>query len=750
MKNISLFKNFTTVIGRRTLAAVVDGIRGDHYKKSILKIRELVDLGDQEQVDRLKKGLVAFTVSGSFVGGRKMSFLQTYNPYVILDIDKLDLADLPDLILKTKEIEFTRVAFLSPSGRGLKIIVEVDSEMERHGLAYRQVSDFYEKELGVEIDKSGKDITRLCFMSYDPEVYYDEESTVFKILESDNYNTQTSSPDSDLIPRRAPDLSIEAANLSGNYQEAFGVCVMQTNAKLEFKKGNRNNYIYQLGVFCSHAGIPLKVAVNEGKKAFDFNNSEIERTIKSAYNWKPAASPDISVKGLVELPREIQDELPQGISPEIFDKLPSLLSRGCEVLKGEKARDVFLSGALGVLSGCLPGVKGKYDHRFYYPNLFVFAIAPAGSGKGILKFAEDLVRAYDDELIEIGKKDLKDYKKAMIVFDKDCGLFKKGKLEEPPTEPEKPANKSLLIPANTSAAKFINHLKKNNGSGILFESEADSLGNALKQDWGGYSDLMRKGFHHETISYSRQSSEDSTIIKEPKLSIVISGTPNQVTALIPTSEDGLFSRFMFYVFEAKEDWRDVSPDEEEEDVESIYEQLSKEVIGMIHFYQKNPVVFKMQKSQWRILNNYFSIKSKKMSQDFGKEALSVVRRMGLICFRIAMVLSAIRKFEERRPGEVMLCEEDDFKSAMLLTKTYLKHGFFIFDRLPHSANNKFRLKNEKKQLLYDNLPERFQRREAIIIGKKINVPQRSADRYLQELLKGNSLSKLPNGTYYKK
>jgi len=173
----------------------------------------------------LKKELVAFTVSGVFEGGRNMSFLKTYNPFVILDIDKLDPDLLPGLVLKIQHIDFTRIAFVSPSGRGLKIIVEVDTEMKMHGLAYRQVYDFYEKELGVKIDKSGKDITRLCFMSYDPEIYFNEESTVFKVLESDNTRTQIAISTSDLTPRRAPDLSTEITNLTGNYQEAFGICV---------------------------------------------------------------------------------------------------------------------------------------------------------------------------------------------------------------------------------------------------------------------------------------------------------------------------------------------------------------------------------------------------------------------------------------------------------------------------------------------------------------------------------------------
>ena len=748
MKNISLFKSFTKDVGRKTLPEIVEEIRGNQYKESVLKIRELVEKNDSENVSRLKKKLIAFTVSGLFEGGRKMSFLKSYNPFVILDIDKLDPDTLADLILKIKEIEFTRIVFVSPSGRGLKVIVEVDSKMKMHGSAYRQVCDYYEKALAVEIDKSGKDITRLCFMSYDPEAYYNEGSAVFNIInQNNNPPADTRQNDRQVAaqgPRRAPDLSVEAANLSGDYQDAFGICVMQTNLKLEFKKGNRNNYIYQLGVACNHAGLPLEVAINESKMIFDLDNSEIEKTITSAYNWKPYESGG--------MPKEVHDELPDAIPPEVFDKLPSLLSRGCEVLKGEKARDVFLSGALGVLSGCLPGVKGVYDGLSFHPNLFVFVIAPAGSGKGTLKFAESLGEAYNDELIATGEQDLKDYKKAMIVFDRDCGMFKKGKLEEPPTEPDEPADKTLFIPANTSAAKLINQLKENDGSGTLFESEADSLGNALKQDWGGYSDLMRKGFQHETISYSRQSSKKNIIIKKPKLSIVISGTPNQVTALIPSSEDGLFSRFIFYVFESDEPWRDVSPEGGGEDFESFYEGLSKEVLEMIHFYQKNPVVFKLRKPQWRALNNYFRDKSVKASRDFGKEVLSVVRRMGLICFRIAMILSAIRKFEERKPGDILFCEEEDFKTAMLLSKNYFKHGFFVYDRLPQFINNKFQIKHKRKQHFYDNLPQRFQRKEAIVISKEINVPQRSADRYLQALLKSNLLGKMNDsyGTYYKK
>ena len=744
MRNISLFKNFTKEIGSRTLAQIIDGIRGDHYKESITKIRELVDLGDQEKVDRLKKRLVAFTVSGLFEGGRKMDYLKTYNPFVILDIDKLDPEVLPYLVLKINAIEFTRAAFISPSGRGLKIIVEVNSKMEMHGIAYRQVMGFYEEVLEVEIDKSGKDITRLCFMSHDPEVYFNEDSTVFSVLKVDIDNSQASSSQKDIIPGRAPELSNEEADLTVDYPKAFAICVTQANAKLVYKKGNRNNYIYQLGVNCNNAGIPVEVAIGESNREFDLPKKEIERTIKSAYNWKPYAPKKQST--------ELPTEAPPAIAAKVFDLLPAILKEGCKVLKDHRERDVFLSGALGVLSGCLPGVSGIYDGHLCYPNLFVFVIAPAASGKGALKFAKCLGSAYHDELLEISKKEKQDYKNAWVRFEIESTKYKKGKLETQPEEPEERGFKTLFIPANSSSAMLIRHLNQNEDSGILFESEADTLGNVLKQDWGGYSDLLRKSYHHEAISYSRKSNSDFIEISQPKLSVALSGTPGQVTSLIPSAEDGLFSRFMFYAFEIDSAWRDVSPEGRSQNFQEFYRGLSREVLGMVHFLKSYPTEFDLTKEQWKKLNETFRKLMEETNLLIGKEALSIVKRMGLICFRIAMILSTIRRFEEKSLGTKLICNDDDFQVAIWLAETYFEHGIFVYDRLPRYQVNKFQFKNVRKQEFFNALPNKFQRKEAIEISEQLQIKKRTADRYLQQFLEIDFLGQSRDdqfGAYFK-
>jgi hypothetical protein len=67
---------------------------------------------------------------------------------------------------------------------------------------------------------------------------------------------------------------------------------------------------------------------------------------------------------------------------------------------------------------------------------------------------------------------------------------------------------------------------------LIFENEADALSNMLKQDYGNFSDILRNSFQHETVSISRASDDRYFEIKSPQLSIVLSGTPNQVMPLI--------------------------------------------------------------------------------------------------------------------------------------------------------------------------------------------------------------------------
>ena len=92
-----------------------------------------------------------------------------------------DVENLKDIIIK---IPFTYSAFISPSGKGLKVIIKTDSELESHTDTFNALRDYYDEISGIVSDKSVKDVTRLCFVSYDPNLYLNESSETFRFSNS--------------------------------------------------------------------------------------------------------------------------------------------------------------------------------------------------------------------------------------------------------------------------------------------------------------------------------------------------------------------------------------------------------------------------------------------------------------------------------------------------------------------------------------------------------------------------------------
>lgn len=84
----------------------------------------------------------------------------------------------------------------------------------------------------------------------------------------------------------------------------------------------------------------------------------------------------------------------------------------------------------------------------------------------------------------------------------------------------------LFIPANSSAKGTFELLFQNEGSGLIFETEGDTLAQTFKSEHGNYSDGFRNAFHHETISYYRRTDSEYVEIPSPRISTVLTGTPD--------------------------------------------------------------------------------------------------------------------------------------------------------------------------------------------------------------------------------
>lgn len=167
-----------------TLFQTYELLKSDKYKNQIEVIRQT---SDKKQQSKLKSQLDYVTFSGVF-SKRNAESLIEYSYLVCLDFD-----NIPNISSFSQEIyqdSHVILGFISPSGNGLKIIVQVDKAT--HELAWLQVSNYFKNKYTLEADKSGKDICRACFLSHDSNAYFNPNALIFSVKELNKYSSSKS------------------------------------------------------------------------------------------------------------------------------------------------------------------------------------------------------------------------------------------------------------------------------------------------------------------------------------------------------------------------------------------------------------------------------------------------------------------------------------------------------------------------------------------------------------------------------
>jgi len=222
----TVFRNFANPIGILPLHAVLTSVKSNKLETTINKIRLLVKQGKKKQADNLKKSLPAFTPSAVFSEKRKLDNLITYNPVICLDFDNVT-EGVNSLRNKIDTLPTTFASFISPSGNGLKVFVLTNNTIENHLQAFNQVTQFYEQKTETVSDRSVKDIPRLCFLSYDPDLYLNINSSIFEVTSNEVILNKT-------------------ASSSADYLETFANCVNIIEKTTNYINGNRNNFIFRV------------------------------------------------------------------------------------------------------------------------------------------------------------------------------------------------------------------------------------------------------------------------------------------------------------------------------------------------------------------------------------------------------------------------------------------------------------------------------------------------------------------------
>jgi hypothetical protein len=438
---------------------------------------------------------------------------------------------------------------------------------------------------------------------------------------------------------------------------------------------------------------------------------------------------------------ENKEKLPQ-IPAAVYGSIPDFLKDVCRISQGSEEKDILLLGAITTISSCIPKIYGIYGRQKVFSNLYLFVTAMASAGKGMLTHCKRLVYP-----IHRQRRDESRLLKA--EYDTEMNIYNAGKKKNPDMEkPQKPPEKLLYIPANSSATGVFQLLSDNDGRGLIFETEGDTLAITFKSDYGNYSDGFRKAFHHETISYYRRTDRENVEIERPCLSAVLSGTPKQVLNLIPDAENGLFSRFIFYYLEMKSDWKDVFACSVEDGLETYFNDLGNRFYELYKELSSGlEIEFTFTPLQQGWFNKQFAHWQDFYEKLLGNEYIATVRRLGLIAFRMAMIFTVLRIMETGEMPRPMVCEERDFNNALAITEVMVQHAARVYAGLPVSAEPPIR--RNREQRFFSQLPQTFSRHDYLKIAEGLNIPDKTAQGYIAKFIKGRLVHRDKKDQYLK-
>jgi hypothetical protein len=182
-------------------------------------------------------------------------------------------------------------------------------------------------------------------------------------------------------------------------------------------------------------------------------------------------------------------------------------------------------------------------------------------------------------------------------------------------------------------------------------------------------------------------------------------------------------------------------------LDEYFNGLAMEVSGMYEKVKnRGRVVFSLTQGQEEKFRLGFDSNLKRLNREFGEETRGIVYRLGLITFRIAMILTIVRTLEEGSFSGELTCNDTDFKSSMILSDIYLRHSMAVLQTMPA-----VRRINPKALKLLQTLPYEFSHKEFLDAGiSQCGFSERSIYYYLKGLIRNKYLARSPReGMYIK-
>jgi DNA-binding transcriptional MerR regulator len=268
--NVTIFQNIrdTDTPFFRDVHVILDRIKdGAGATKDLVKKIRLEKNKPERQ--ELKKQLPAICFSGTFNKRTDASLIE-HSGLICLDFDgytkQKELLQDKENLSKNK---YVYSVFISPSGNGLKVLVKIPADAENHTMYFNSLEKYFNSPY---FDKTSKNLSRVCYESYDPLIAINENSSIWDKIEEPEYTEVSKTRDKATIPITDENKIVE-------------ILVKWWEKKYPMHEGQRNQNAYVLAMAFNDFGVNKSLAsyvINQFATE-DFTLREIGTTIDSAY-----------------------------------------------------------------------------------------------------------------------------------------------------------------------------------------------------------------------------------------------------------------------------------------------------------------------------------------------------------------------------------------------------------------------------------------------------------------------------------
>ena len=384
-----------------------------------------------------------------------------------------------------------------------------------------------------------------------------------------------------------------------------------------------------------------------------------------------------------------------------MQNLPESIQNMLSLAKTEEEKDMLLMATLAAASACVPNLYFRYGPtgKKYYANLQCFILASSASGKGIANQALEMMRVVDEQY-------------------------------------------PMLIAGDSTLAAWYKALEEQGGIGYMHESEGSVITDIWRNAAANYNTALRKAAEHEAISRNRV--KGASEIACPRLSMLLTGTFSQYKALVPSVENGYFSRLLTLVERGSHPFEKSYVTAKSED-SAIARQVGHQLLRTCENLMNAP------EREWSLTDSQKERLGEKLETEYhtlidmlGENFHSTVIRMAVQIERIALILSAMR-------GNLVECSDFDYQTAELIGSKMLMHMAMAYRMIKGDEQETMpEVKGlDQRKVVFDGLKQRYQLNDLIKEAQSQGVSRSSAIRWNNQWIEKGMVRKENHGEYRK-